>query len=100
MKHLPKLKAPMPKYHFGTVVANLMLDHNLNQSELAAKAGVDRNTVGNLLKGIAPSVETQEKIAAALDETRDTILAEVERLNSAPNVIAIRSGKDRDYDNN
>jgi transcriptional regulator with XRE-family HTH domain len=43
-----------------------MGEKNLTQLDLAAQAGVDKNTVANLLRGESASTATLEKIARAL----------------------------------
>lgn len=104
MNRKPKLPPRMPPrdYVFGDVVSKMMKTHDppLNNSQLADRAGININTVGDLLNGrFQPSLDTQNKVAAALDTTREDIMAEVQRLNAAPNVVPIRSGRgDREED--
>jgi transcriptional regulator with XRE-family HTH domain len=96
------LLSQMPlRWHFGDVVAKLLKTHDppLTQAELADRSGLNRNTIGNLIdNAFSPSPETQEKVARGLGITRESILAEVDRINSQSNVVSIRSGRDREED--
>lgn len=93
---------PPRDYVFGDVVSKLMKTHDppMNNSQLADRAGLNLNTVGDLINGrYQPSMDTQNKVAAALSTTREEILAEVARLNTAANVVPIRTGRgDREED--
>lgn len=97
----PAMPPTALRVHFGDVVAMLLkkADPPMNQAELAERSGLNRNTIGNLIdNAFSPSPDTQEKVAKGLGTTREWILGEVDRLNSASNVVQMRSGRDREED--
>lgn len=73
-------------------VRKLRVRHAISQEALAVDAGVDRSYVGRIERGVEnPTVETLEKLAAALDAPVADLLAVPKAGDKAP--ATLRKGR-------
>jgi transcriptional regulator with XRE-family HTH domain len=76
---LGKLKI-QPSEAFGQVLRALRLERGLSQEALALEAGIQRNYVSLIERGInQPTITTIFKLASALDERPSALVALVEK---------------------
>ena len=77
---LGKLKTS-PNVAFGQVLRRLRKERQLSQESLALEAGIQRNYVSLIERGInQPTITILFKLAAALDIQPSLLLAEVEEI--------------------
>lgn len=75
-----------PLVSFGRVLRQLRKDAGLTQEQLALSAGIERNFVSLIERGInQPALKMIFKLADALGTTPSKMLQEVERQLNAPN---------------
>jgi len=75
---------------FGRVIRRRREKANLSQEALADKAGLHRNYVGLLERGLrTPSIDVLRKLAVGLNTTMASLIGELERFL----IKSTRSGK-------
>lgn len=84
------MSAPVPKrltrQEFGQRLKNLMLEQEWNQSELARRAGVGRDSISTYIRGkTLPEPVTLQRLAKALGVTSEELL---------PNTMSSAAGED------
>lgn len=68
------------QHAFGKVVRRRRAKARLSQEALADKAGLHRNHIGLLERGLRmPSIEIVRKLAVGLDTTMSSLIRELER---------------------
>lgn len=65
---------------FGNVIRDRRTKAGLSQEALAEKAGLHRNHVGLVERGLrSPSIEVVRRLATGLDTTMSSLIRELER---------------------
>lgn len=79
----------------GTFVRKWMVANNINQSRLAAKLGMHRSVLGDVIsRGATPKVATLRRMSVVMDVPMSTLLVEAGYLNYEDLSMPVTEGLD------
>ena len=77
---------------------SLMVEHRINENQLAKLSGVPQSTINSLFKKYnTPSIATLEQLCKAFDLTLSDFFYQIEASNESPFELAPPQKTDQDY---